>query len=661
MLKIKVFENSNFISEHEVDQPEFTIGRGSDCDIVLDSHPGISRKHARITLHQGEYLIEKISQGGHFIKDGESISSLQLNEPVTSISIPPYTFKIEAPNISHQELLDEQNPVVEAKNIMIHSEQPNEEEEADLSPKGEDYDDFGDEEKTSIAVIENNNLNYYFKVFKEGKYIKDFPLDKKVIAFGRSKQADFTIESARSSRKHFSIVKLNNVFCLKDLGSSNGTYLNKQPVPANQEIELKSGDVISTEDHKFIFEIKDENFMNKVKHLAVAELATENEDLESLRNNALAIDDSFDRKKLDATIKEQSVDPVLLSKQNKTKKIRIGLIIGIIAILGISLLPKKNNNSAELASKAKEKQRLKELELQAVDHFNLALRFYNQNDFERCLNELDAFDDVGVVPSDIGETSELRVQCEVEKERIQREQDEKRRLKKQKELEQKVALEIANCENMVTEGVDSLKSCLSMAISLDPTNETINSLIDQAQAIELEQEEKEKRQAAYRKRVAKGKALYKKAEKYDENGDWKRAIKTFDKFSNSSYPDPAKLKPQAKRNVASIRSRIDGILAGSIARAKQGIQNEDYKNAVLATREGLKIDRDHEELLELQEKAEKELNSQLRKLYQESIIDEDFGQIEQAKQNWKKIIEQGVPGTNYYEKARKKLKNFGDG
>ncbi|MFH0976019.1 MAG: FHA domain-containing protein [Spirochaetota bacterium] len=46
------------------------------------------------------------------------------------------------------------------------------------------------------------------------------------------------------SRKHALIEHVKGCYYISDLCSTNGTYVNNHPVPKDQKIELKSGDVI---------------------------------------------------------------------------------------------------------------------------------------------------------------------------------------------------------------------------------------------------------------------------------------------------------------------------------------------------------------------------------------------------------------------------------
>jgi pSer/pThr/pTyr-binding forkhead associated (FHA) protein len=67
----------------------------------------------------------------------------------------------------------------------------------------------------------------------------------KSIYIGRNKTNSICInDDPLVSRKHALIEFVKGCYFLSDCGSTNGTYVNNQPVAVYQKIELKSGDVI---------------------------------------------------------------------------------------------------------------------------------------------------------------------------------------------------------------------------------------------------------------------------------------------------------------------------------------------------------------------------------------------------------------------------------
>ena len=78
-----------------------------------------------------------------------------------------------------------------------------------------------------------------------------FPLNKDHIIVGREVKCAIMLNDNSVSRQHSSITRLAEGYLLKDMGSSNGTYVNGHRV---QEALLKDGDRISIGDCEFWFE-----------------------------------------------------------------------------------------------------------------------------------------------------------------------------------------------------------------------------------------------------------------------------------------------------------------------------------------------------------------------------------------------------------------------
>ena len=75
----------------------------------------------------------------------------------------------------------------------------------------------------------------------EGSVIKEIPLDKGRITIGRKPQNDIQIENLAVSGEHACIVTILNDSFLEDLGSTNGTLVNGNPIKKHI---LQNNDVI---------------------------------------------------------------------------------------------------------------------------------------------------------------------------------------------------------------------------------------------------------------------------------------------------------------------------------------------------------------------------------------------------------------------------------
>ena len=69
---------------------------------------------------------------------------------------------------------------------------------------------------------------------------------------GRGDQVDIQLEDSFASTNHARLVPQGDVVVLEDLGSTNGTYLNGEPLRGPQPLHV--GDRIRIGDSEFTFE-----------------------------------------------------------------------------------------------------------------------------------------------------------------------------------------------------------------------------------------------------------------------------------------------------------------------------------------------------------------------------------------------------------------------
>ena len=71
---------------------------------------------------------------------------------------------------------------------------------------------------------------------------RDFPLTKTLISIGRGLDNDLVIDDPRVSRHHAQITFRHSHYLLRDQRSTNGTFVNNQPI---ETVVLASGDTVS--------------------------------------------------------------------------------------------------------------------------------------------------------------------------------------------------------------------------------------------------------------------------------------------------------------------------------------------------------------------------------------------------------------------------------
>lgn len=95
----------------------------------------------------------------------------------------------------------------------------------------------------------NGFKSYFFFRIQEEEVV---PLEDGMI-FGRKKNIDYVLDDTQISGKHFRITIRSRKVYLKDLGSTNLTFLNGDSVTAKESTLLTHGDAVRAGSVKFIF------------------------------------------------------------------------------------------------------------------------------------------------------------------------------------------------------------------------------------------------------------------------------------------------------------------------------------------------------------------------------------------------------------------------
>lgn len=114
---------------------------------------------------------------------------------------------------------------------------------------------FEPQEEAHSAINEQDNqIKQPFFKFKEGSEIKQFEITVDHFIIGRGPAGtNFVIDQLEVSRYHAEVLKIGSQYCIKDLGSKNGSFLNDIPLVSYKLYEMKEGDVIKIVAHEFIF------------------------------------------------------------------------------------------------------------------------------------------------------------------------------------------------------------------------------------------------------------------------------------------------------------------------------------------------------------------------------------------------------------------------
>lgn len=104
-------------------------------------------------------------------------------------------------------------------------------------------DENGDETKVQAPAKTANKIPTRFRasiVIVEGHAEgMEYPIENSSTVLGRDKNADIAVKDPLISRQHAAILFNNGVFLLKDLGSTNGTFLGNKRI---EKVRLRHRD-----------------------------------------------------------------------------------------------------------------------------------------------------------------------------------------------------------------------------------------------------------------------------------------------------------------------------------------------------------------------------------------------------------------------------------
>ena len=102
---------------------------------------------------------------------------------------------------------------------------------------------------------------------------KRFALNSKTMVIGRGSEVEIPILDRSLSREHAEVLKSDNGrYYIKDLGSTNGTYLNERKLLPRKPAALKNGDFLKA--GNVIFKFVAKGMIDNVFHKDILDLAT---------------------------------------------------------------------------------------------------------------------------------------------------------------------------------------------------------------------------------------------------------------------------------------------------------------------------------------------------------------------------------------------------
>ena len=212
-----------------------TVGRAQDNDIVINNL-ALSRRHAQLVyVDDGGYELSDLkSQNGVYI-NSERIRSGRVLSDRDTITLGTYNFIFR-----EDEAASRAPPRRKSSTQAELDLEPeyDDEDEGDYQPE---YEDDDEEAPVPLLVLTYNDVE-----------LQRFPIREDSCLVGRAKECGVQIPERRLSRKHCQIVRNEGErYFVKDLGSQNGTYVNRRRIRGFHE--LSPGDVLNFAEYSVTF------------------------------------------------------------------------------------------------------------------------------------------------------------------------------------------------------------------------------------------------------------------------------------------------------------------------------------------------------------------------------------------------------------------------
>ena len=629
---------------------EYLAGRGADCQIRLDSERGISRHHLKILRREDRWVAQTLSNFLLMQRGGETLEVIELTE-ATSFAIPPFEFSFE-PDVT-----------VHARSAAPAAPAPGENLPAFYVPREKTRDDGDDRAGATVPRANNDatvaggvSLIPFLRIaYPEGG--EDLlKLEGQLWTAGRDASCEIAINSPHMSRRHFELSRNDGGYFVTDLGSSNGTKVNNESIPAHEPVRLDSGDEIRVQNITVTFEVRDAQFANRVGNLPVAAM-------DPMMAGALAPWGGGGHD-VAATQYQAFTPPTPLGRLKKFdwKKNKIRVVLGaLVPVLLIGLLmpdaKKPVNDNAKGDKPAVWDGLTPEKKSIIKDSFALARNLYVQGKYALCQTELRKVHDL--IPQ-YENSKELESFCEQGLELVRRQEDLDRQAREKAAIESKISGYVDDCKTKlnVKSTVDETRVCLAAAIEMAPEHPLVVEMIHSAQMHEEERKFLSGQQAAEDAKYARGEAIFNKAEGVYKSGDLLAAIAALKHYLGTNYPRNEGLKARARRDLASAESTLKSKIGGFLAECRALADKGQIRDAYYACDKAVKQDKSNKEALETREKMHNKLRKDMRAIYEDSVLEESMGNVDTAKEKWKKILADDVEADDYFTKAKSKMNKY---
>jgi pSer/pThr/pTyr-binding forkhead associated (FHA) protein/tetratricopeptide (TPR) repeat protein len=641
MFKLRIFKKSNLVKELVLEPEQIYIaGRGENCQIQLDNDPGISRQHFQIAFVDGQWRVDVLSKFGELYFDQQKVSGVALSDGA-KFSTPPYEYIYQEGDQSSSEVENS--------------------------------------DRTMVASLPS--VAYLRLVDSRGGLMQSYRLAGEAWVAGRDTTCSIFLDNSKISRRQFEMYKESDNYFIRDLGSANGTLVNGKAISGEEWTLLNSGDQIKVIDWQLNFELHDSSFDKKLSQVrpdvlhsavetesdepAVAEDVPQQDYVQNVPSPQLYENQQYSEPinngPVENTTKAKFDIKNLKAHLNPVRIAMLGLLIlGLGFYLFQSNEPNENKVSDNKKSSSPFDQLDKENKQYVIQAYNRGKELFKQGKYQLAKEEITKLH--AILPSGYEESKQVAniAQQALDNLEEQRKLDE---AEKQKVVvEQKIQSQVAECRSTLkldTIELEQLEMCLTPVLEFNPEHPQIVALRNEVQRLVEDRKLKESAEEENKEKIRKQNQLFAQSMLQANKAAPRDAIKILNRVVVSPYPDPNQTKKKAAARIESIKNKMreDGIVFQK--QADEFFKQGKIKEGVLALKKVAEVDPENPDIAQKITNMTVELSKVMQPMYHDAIVEESIGELEVAKQKWKKILDQSFAGEEYFNKSRIKLRKHG--
>ena len=178
----------------------------------------------------------------------------------------------------------------------------------------------------------------------------------------------------------------------------------------------------------------------------------------------------------------------------------------------------------------------------------------------------------------------------------------------------------------------------------------------QTELLQKQQEQENKK--LFAQRVLQGRQHFNRANQHESSGRLRSALQEYNSFLQKNYPGLGDEEEKARRAISSIQRVISQKVAEKVNQCKSFAEQKKYKLAIKSCDEALREDPQNGIATEVKRSTLSTMQKEFRSIYEDSRLEESMGNIEAAKQKWKKIMEDSFKGEEFHDKSKNLLKKY---